>query len=80
MNIYLVERDLGTGWDEYKSFVCIAQSAIDARLTHPSPYDVDWDGRSCHDWVDCRQVTVTVLGTAHGIQEARVVCSDYNAG
>tara|TARA_R110002153_G_scaffold6381_4_gene29069 strand:+ start:484 stop:729 length:246 start_codon:yes stop_codon:yes gene_type:complete len=81
MNIYLIERGFfAAGWDEYLSAVVIAESEMDARRTHPSKCISDWDGTETSDWVDCNDVVVSVLGMAHGRQEAGVVCSDYNAG
>lgn len=79
MNIYLVERDGPTGYDQYASFVVVAKTKQEARLTHPSSIS-SWDGHATSGWVNCNKVGVLFLGAAHGSLEAGVICSDFNAG
>jgi len=80
-NIYLVERQGSIGWDEYYSFVCIAESAEVAASTPPTPANTEWGGgygdEGAEGWVDAR---VTCIGVAHGGQALGVVMSSFKAG
>jgi hypothetical protein len=85
--IYLVERQGSIGWDEYYSFVCIAESAEVAASTPPTPapsffrVNTEWGGgygdEGAEGWVDAR---VTCIGVAHGGQALGVVMSSFKAG
>jgi hypothetical protein len=84
MNIYLVDRNSSCGYDEWDSFVCVAESEDAARHTHPDSCNraVAWDGIEFKygGWVNASQVKVTLLGQADPTIPAGVVCSSFNAG
>lgn len=82
MNLYLVKRtDENVDYDEYISFVVVAENEAVARATHPSP----WRGEALFDETStCWSVTkdsleVTLIGRAVGTIRG-IVCSSFNAG
>ena len=81
MNIYLIERNGKTGYDEYDSAVVFAESEYKARMTHPSS-GPDWNGevRTYDSWVKPEDVNVTLLGSTSENELPSVICASYNAG
>lgn len=82
MNIYKVERpDDGWGYDEYDSFVVIANDESEARNTHPSGGGVDTDTFSRGNWpVKLADLVVTLIGVANPEVNPGVVVASFNAG
>lgn len=89
MNIYHVERSGVAGYNEYSDFVIVCQDAETARNTHPDGMYFYSEGcwrdmeenesKYCSDdWVNPDNVSVTLLGIAHG-EEKRIVCSSFHA-
>jgi hypothetical protein len=90
MNIYKVSRTDEVGWDEYDSFVCVAETAAAAKKVHPfDEYNnTEWppetysDGyRRNHGWVKREAIEtlqVEYVGTGDG--PARIVLSSFCAG
>lgn len=93
LKIFLVYRtDDGAGYDEYDSFVVIAESAYEAKHTHPNPYtnriaaasskqEKWWESYNSSDWVHPDKTKATLIGTAEAKEKkTRVVCASFNAG
>lgn len=77
MNIYKVERTDNVDYDEYDSFVVVAENDQIARNTHP---EGPRNGRRHQTWpVDPEDLIVTLIGqVTSGIDG--VVCASFNAG
>ena len=78
MNIYLVERTDGVGYDEYCGMVVIAKDDIIARSMNPSDNSTDRDA-----WVkieDIHTLNVTLVGKALPYAKQSVILTDFNAG
>lgn len=74
MNIYLVERTDSVGYDEYDSFVVVAETEEEALNTTPSDY-VTLDS-----WVGSIQdLKVTLVGRFIGNVRG-VILASFNAG
>jgi hypothetical protein len=65
MHIYKVTRTDEVGYDEYRGFVCVAQSQDQARLIHPNDevYQVTWCAAR-KIWIDKLGGTDTAAWTA----------------
>ncbi len=96
-SIFLVVRDGSDGidYDEYDSFVVVAQDETTARHIHPSQYgDMTWshkletwvnrdlEPRIYHSWTNnIEALEVTYIGVAGpGMTPGMVICSSFNAG
>lgn len=87
MNIYYVSRtNCKICWDEFDSFVCIAEDENSARKTAPcsASFDEygsdDWENDWNRSWTsDIESLDVVLLGVSHET-EPRVVCASFNAG
>lgn len=74
MNIYKVERTDGVGYDEYDSFVVVAETEEEALNTSPSDYVASGS------WpVTIRDLNVTLLGRFIGNVRG-VILASFNAG
>jgi hypothetical protein len=76
MNLYLLERIGGTGWDQFDSFVVAAADSRQARkltVARAGRYD------RC-DWGDPAEATCRKIGTARAGIKAGVVIGSFNAG
>ena len=85
MKIWRISQGKNNTWDTYDSAVVFADTEKDARMTHPSPYEIDgiWDGkvRSRSSWCDAKYVKVEYLGdTERDVPNKTVICGSYNAG
>lgn len=80
--LYLIKRKLGTvDYDEYDSAVVCAESVDDARATHPSGDNNDWDEPLGSWLISPNDVEyVNYLGLADESVEIGVVCASFNAG
>lgn len=80
LNIYKVERTDSAGYDEYDSFVIIAETESVARYTHPNGCDIEDTGSSENTWpVMPEDLMVALVG--HTIGDIRgVICASFNAG
>jgi len=67
MKIYLVERTDEVSWNEYKAFVCVAESEDEALSIIPGGY-ID-------DWTDKSNLSATDLGIAHADQKKGIILS-----
>lgn len=82
MNIYLVERTAGSGYDTYASFVAAAATEEEVRRMHPRGrpiteldiYDYTWM------WLDeIHTLRVTRIGIADpSVDKAIVYCAKFN--
>ena len=81
-NLYLVSRTNKTDYDQYDAVVVCAKSPKEARYTHPSKYDKDWDGiqNDWGSWQKAEDLDVKYLGVADDTVEEGVVLASYNAG
>lgn len=93
MHIYLVSRNDHADYDEYDSFVVIADSEQQARETHPSPscfyswseekdswvWSYNQDPDVYASWPKPSQVRVRHLGVTDSDQH-EIVCASFNAG
>lgn len=73
MNIYLVERTDGAGWDEYISFVAIAPTEKEARGMLP-------DGDGGDYWPDPSTLKVTLVGHSLSGAKVGIIHTSYNGG
>jgi len=90
MNIYLVERTDGVGYDEFDSFVVIAKTEEGAKNTHPYYKEEEdnkeeaWYWKNYNSWIkkdDLNRLTVTLVGKATKEYKVRkVICASFNAG
>lgn len=81
MNIYKVERTDSVDYDEYDSFVIIAETESVARYTHPAGYDIEDAARGSNSWpVLPEDIIVTLIGRSAGGIPAGVICVSFNAG
>lgn len=48
MNLYKVSRKDGASYDEYDSFVCVAETEKQARLMFPDPDSLSWGDSRFH--------------------------------
>jgi hypothetical protein len=94
--IYLVERMDNGDYDQYLSFVCIAESELEARHTHPSGLNVwttkGWVSKHTGDidnsenikdissWTRPENVSVVRIGVADIGSVNGVVLAEFNAG
>ena len=83
MNIYLITREDGAGYDEYDSAVVVAATEEAARLIHPGGRD-DWDGKveKWGSWIPACDVLTTYIGKFDNENyiKDRVICASFNAG
>jgi hypothetical protein len=84
MNIYLIKRTDKYSYDDYDSFVVIAETAIDACNTSPAPpfaSDVLWKNPN-DSWVTSMdKLSCHYLGKADSrFITKEVVCVSFNAG
>lgn len=95
MNIYLVERTDGYGYDDYDSFICYANNATEAEELSPDEYRVyrngKWyfqysDGTEREDnvgsWTSPDKVKVTQLAPEFEgyALKPKVILASFNAG
>ena len=89
MHIYLVKRSDDWSYDDYDSFVCIAESEHAAQLFHPSG-DYRWTGEHWESpsgykpfggggWTAPSNTTVELIGTTDS-NERRIILASFNAG
>lgn len=87
MKIYKVSRTDRIGYDQYDAFICIAETAEDARRMHPNDDeetydDGDDDKPYFNNWVyrkDVGALLVEEIGTTDDNSQ-KVVLASYNAG
>ena len=80
-NIYKVERADDVGYDEYDSFVIIAETESVARYTHPNGRDIEDASWYENSWpVTPEDLIVTLIGRVDGNDTAGVICASFNAG
>lgn len=89
MKIFKVERADSIGWDEFDSFVVVAESEDRARCIHPNSCYVWNDGKwenpkypsgRYDGWPSPDQLLVEYLGEACKEQKEGVVLASFNAG
>lgn len=89
MNLYLIHQNANDNWDTFDSAVVVAETADDAKLTHPRGTTVfngdiwidkfGFDDGS--DWCHPDFVEVVYIGTASkDMKKNSVICSSFNAG
>lgn len=86
MNIYLVRRTDNWDYDQYDSFVCVAESEEQAKLLNPQydPYfetEMFYDfNRNYCDWASSPDLLeVTKIGVSDS-DEVKIILRSYNAG
>ena len=88
MNIYLVKRTDEVSYDEFDSFVCVAESEDMARNMKPVLWGnprkfekVKWEEERTTWARGIKDVTVHYLGKAAQLKrEPQIVCASFNAG
>lgn len=82
MRIYKVERADMNGYDEYDSFVVVAEDEADAIRFHPGGEDLGESATNPNGtWpVDLSKLGVTLIGEAAPGIERGVVLASFNAG
>lgn len=84
MNIYLVSTVAKIDYDEYDSFVIVANSEEEARATHPGNYceEVQSEDTDEYDlWTPFKDIRVELVGIANETYDTKeVICSSFNAG
>jgi len=76
LNLYLLTRNGGVGWDQFDSFV-VAASWSHAARAYAAERAGEWDG--C-DWRKASDATVKYIGKAGQRVKAGVVLGSFNAG
>lgn len=83
MNIYLIQRTDKINWDEYDSFVCLAESEEIALSLSPMHYDklgyIDWKTPKSYWTRDIKNLKCVLIGKSEKT-EREIVCASYNAG
>lgn len=82
MNLYHISQVVNDNYDTYDSAVVAAETEESARMTHPSPSKVPWNGKEGRysDWTYAAAVKVKLIGTAIDGTPAGVICASFNAG
>lgn len=90
MNLYLVTAPhLELDWDQYRGFICAAESEQAARQTYPRPgqcvvIDGRWkdaDGFTIREWEnDIDKIHAELIGVAQEGTAAGVILASYRAG
>lgn len=83
MNIYLVTRTNDHSWDEYDSFICVANTPEEARNLHPDGYSEGdwWNDDYNYSWVPPASTEAKLLGKADPeYTKPKVILASYNAG
>lgn len=84
MNIYLVDTVAKVDYDQYDSFVVVADSEEEAKATHPSTLygEVQSENTDKDDlWTPFKDIRVELIGVADSeYKEKTVICSSFNAG
>jgi len=82
MKLWLLTNETVSGYDTYDSAVVAAPDEATARMTHPSLYKEEWDGKPDRwpEWCAAEDVIVKYIGEADASIQAGAVCSSYNAG
>lgn len=84
MNIYLVSRTDDWSYEDYVSFVCIANGAEEAQQLHPDggslthyPTNIERGEYGC--WPrDIKLIDVKLIGVANNDQQKGIVLSSFN--
>lgn len=77
MRVYLVKHNHGHGNCYYNSFVVVAANEADARTTHPSGDNSQWDTQ---DWLlltECHELTVEEVAIANDDQVPGVLLAAH---
>ena len=86
MNIYLVRRTDDWGYDQYDSFVCVAESEEQAKLLNPhyDPYFEDEMfynfNERCWCWVNSPDLLEAIKIGVSDEDKVKVILASYNAG
>lgn len=92
MNFYLVERTDKWSYDDYDSFVCVAENEEQARWMTPDPEYHMWkDGIRCFSYGEqkpapldfsswCKDPVKNLKVTLLNPTEPKVILSSFNAG
>lgn len=80
MKIYLVSRNDRIDYDQYDSFVCVAEDENAARNMSPDSceWNENWNVWIARDRVG--ELTVKYVGEAEFGEDPYVVCASFNAG
>lgn len=80
MNLYYISRSDSASYNEFESAVVVAASEDDARNTHPSGDNSNWQDTSEDgapwDWVSPNSVQVRHIGIAAD-GESGVICASF---
>lgn len=79
MNIYHVIRNSDLNYDEYSDFVTIQENEEAARTAQPEDNKYE-PNNSWSSWVEPKDVTVVLIGTALPDAKAGCICSSFHAG
>lgn len=81
MNLYLISQDHNDGYDVFDEAVVAAESAEEARNTHPFKGS-NWDGKDeiLPTWSPAELVKVEMIGVAKEHTDAGVICASFKGG
>ena len=69
MNVYKVSRKDDIDYDQYDSFVCVAETEEQAKLMFPDPDGIEFEGEYYHLEVTDRKGTLVVCNTDRKISQ-----------
>lgn len=80
MKIYKVSQEQNSGYDTYDSFICCAESEMDAANTSPDGFG--WNRKYSGTWCSTpEQATVEKLGDYTGSESnGTILLASFNAG
>ncbi len=85
LRLYLVERTDTVGWDQFDSFVCVADSIESAQQINPSDSSSKWiDDKWTSDdyeWTNPSTLKIAEIGLpSENLNNGDIVISSFNAG
>lgn len=78
-NLYKIDRPDEADYDNYISAIICANSENEAKNTHPSGYNENFNSE-WNEWIEPKTVIVTLIGTADNSINLGVVLSSYKHG
>ena len=86
MRLYLISRTDDIDYDEYDSFVVVAESEKSALEWHPNGQKINYsldeehiEYDYCHSWTSKENLKIECIGESNS-QEEKVIISSFNAG
>lgn len=79
MNLYLIYREGGVGYDEYDSAVVVAEDELDAKRIHPDGMNEVDDTPDSGSWRPFAEIKVKHIGVGSPFIPRGVICASFNA-